>query len=847
MIAPVFSNTTYTSSDYLDHVVSENTVGKLKTGTQAKVVLTPITPEDIVEKSVVIKENVCLNQFHTGGAISRQLSIMLLGNNWTLADTDIILEERYELDDGGTATVRLGQYIIDLQSVKRTKTYTSFNAYDYFARADKVVTQNDQGEFEADTRYPNKTLADVVAFAAEKAGLFATPFLQLISSHPNNTIKPNMSGSSTAPYNLQRAVNAQATWRDVLSSAAAIVGCALKISRSPRVPISIYPDDVYADIITPVKFYDTISSGTAQRTPKFTFDANNTIRREISETPNTIVSASYSNFTFAPGSATILSQYLTLDLGDNILLPETAGATTPQIVINATSEAASGIRNENHNSGIVLYNADITWFGDPRIEAGDFVTSSQDWLHTNAVSFYVMESTYKPHQNCIVRSFAGSNNNIYSATSYNYGGSTGGANGSSGELAVEIANINSRLAGTSFVVTDSITYGSMDQHGSETFYILTDTDELYFGDDPIGSGTAIAEALKETNNQKEMRVWIGTTAEYKILEDHDAIVPNTLYIRTDETLHPEVFEQMVKDEVLTAMALYEEGGGHIGGDLDQGFISILREINHNKGLRMWVGTTAEYQNLVNSEQVLPNVLYIKTDDNSEEIVAEIRAMAEGLKFLGIVDPTKTLPEILNEYKSTLIQGGYISYKLTIVQNTSIYPEIVPVSTTTSNGALVTVAYSAGLTYFTFYYNGNIYIKALYPASGAPDGYSGTNWIKLADGTDSGWKTLAISGTGFSAGSPEPQYRKIGNKIYMKGRISVDMGSVPDVATVFATLPSGYRPANAFYRLIAGEGDRMARLYVRDSGGVNINYFKEYDGTTVTGAHWIQLDCEFLTD
>ena len=113
--------------------------------------------------------------------------------------------------------------------------------------------------------------------------------------------------------------------------------------------------------------------------------------------------------------------------------------------------------------------------------------------------------------------------------------------------------------------------------------------------------------------------------------------------------------------------------------------------------------------------------------------------------------------------------------------------------------------------------------------------------------DTGWKTLEISGTGFSAGSQTPQYRKVGNCVYVRGQVIVDMDQVSDLTTVFATLPSGYRPSAAKYQLLAGEGDRMARLYVRTGGGININYFKEYAGSTVTGSHWLQLDCSFLTD
>lgn len=197
-----------------------------------------------------------------------------------------------------------------------------------------------------------------------------------------------------------------------------------------------------------------------------------------------------------------------------------------------------------------------------------------------------------------------------------------------------------------------------------------------------------------------------------------------------------VEDGMTREEVITAIQQIIETGEV--QDLDSGFVTTLKEQNNGIGFKVWLGTTAEYDALVNAELVEANTLYIRTDDTS---AADVRAALE----------------------------------------------------------------------------------------------------------DSGWKTLTISGTGFTAGSPVPKYRKIGNRVIVKGQIAVDMDNVSDVTTVFATLPSGYRPATALYRLIPGEGDRQARLYVSSSGGVNINYFKTYAGDPVTGSHWVQLDCEFLTD
>lgn len=129
--------------------------------------------------------------------------------------------------------------------------------------------------------------------------------------------------------------------------------------------------------------------------------------------------------------------------------------------------------------------------------------------------------------------------------------------------------------------------------------------------------------------------------------------------------------------------------------------------------------------------------------------------------------------------------------------------------------------------------------------------------------DSGWKALPVSVMmpGWGDGTPAPKYRKIGNHVYVKGQVNVNLDEIydpdtgsDDITTIFIRLPEGCRPATSFYKLIPNQGDRMARLYVRsasasgDPGGMNINYLKDYSGTPIrSGTVWIQIDCDFLTD
>ena len=225
--------------------------------------------------------------------------------------------------------------------------------------------------------------------------------------------------------------------------------------------------------------------------------------------------------------------------------------------------------------------------------------------------------------------------------------------------------------------------------------------------------------------------------------------------------------QTIANDVAAAMHQYAEEGGTIH-DIDTGFVTTLKEINHGLPFRVWLGTTEEYQTLAEAGLLEAGVLYLRSDDTSAE---EIRAAVAALQAAAAELQAKT--------------------------------------------------------------------------------------------ADTGWKTLSIiyDPTEWTVGTPAPKYRKIGNHVYVKGQVRINLDQMydpdtgsEDITTIFATLPEGYRPATSFYKLIPNQGDRMARLYVRsasasgDPGGMNINYLKDYSGTPIkSGTVWIQIDCDFLTD
>lgn len=80
-----------------------------------------------------------------------------------------------------------------------------------------------------------------------------------------------------------------------------------------------------------------------------------------------------------------------------------------------------------------------------------------------------------------------------------------------------------------------------------------------------------------------------------------------------------LFEAWDKEEVIAAIVNYLET--HAVGDVDTGFVTTIKEQNADKGLKFWIGTTAQY-NAIETKDA--DTLYILTDDTE---LADIEAVA----------------------------------------------------------------------------------------------------------------------------------------------------------------------------------------------------------------------------
>jgi hypothetical protein len=88
------------------------------------------------------------------------------------------------------------------------------------------------------------------------------------------------------------------------------------------------------------------------------------------------------------------------------------------------------------------------------------------------------------------------------------------------------------------------------------------------------------------------------------------------------------FESMTKEQIITAIA---EATGATPTNIDDAFITKIKEQNKGVAVKVWIGTTAEYNAIAEKDAY---TVYIKTDDTrAAEIDAAIKALQTELEKL----------------------------------------------------------------------------------------------------------------------------------------------------------------------------------------------------------------------
>ena len=103
------------------------------------------------------------------------------------------------------------------------------------------------------------------------------------------------------------------------------------------------------------------------------------------------------------------------------------------------------------------------------------------------------------------------------------------------------------------------------------------------------------------------------------------------------------FPGMTREQILAAIA---EATGNTVTNVDNAFITKVKEVNSNGNLSFWVGTTAEYNAIVAADKVEKGCFYILTDDTfGDDVSAAIMQMQETVEAA-----EKTVIDMDKKYK-----------------------------------------------------------------------------------------------------------------------------------------------------------------------------------------------------
>lgn len=233
-----------------------------------------------------------------------------------------------------------------------------------------------------------------------------------------------------------------------------------------------------------------------------------------------------------------------------------------------------------------------------------------------------------------------------------------------------------------------------------------------------------------------------------------------------------------------------------------------------------------------------------TSGTPEEEAREVREL--------ILDPRNTIFERLDLLESEIntIKTTFLSQKSTDINNKDLNECIGKVifaygngctnKPTTSNGYLINIPHDSKPTL----YNKQIWFSRS----------SNEIWVRnLENGVwgewqpvryDSGWITLPLaSGVSAYSNAQLPQYRKVGNTVYIRGAVK----GITTVPKVIGTLPAGFRPTQvrSFVQntSVQDSHPHFTRMQVQTNGDIEIRYTTN----DISASTWFPIETSFLND
>ena len=417
-----------------------------------------VSDGDIVLESVTLTENCCDRKFGFGSFISAQLDMTLkLGGEH---DLQAPLLTRAQLDlsrkffDGSsqTAVLPLGHFFVDDSSVRRTKTSAAFTAYDASSYFDRSVSA-DPADVADLTPY------EIIEYACE---CVSACLLLIFGSGYSVTMAQTAAQISGYPnasrqFSWLHTSEEMLTYRDMVCAALGVMGAWGRINRLGQFEIHRFD----------------VSAAT------YTIDGANAVKRSISDSAARITGVSCGDINFGTDAQTY-------DITTNPLMNSVTGSAIGSVV--------QALGNSGYVRDFDIYTADISWFGDLVVEAGDCIGYSDGGTTTKIIA---METIWKPHGLGTIRAYGVNSES----------GKTKTGDNSSGDVPYIKSNIvTPQVEELTEYVTDDLLggntispkitktqYNAMPSHDPKKLYIVRDENagktELYLGDEHIDTGS----------------------------------------------------------------------------------------------------------------------------------------------------------------------------------------------------------------------------------------------------------------------------------------------------------------------------------------------------------------------
>lgn len=326
-----------------------------------------LTSADIIQGSFKFQESCTTGSaFGVGGMVASQVDMGLfldLDNPFLLTSAQITLSCTYVFDDNSEQEIPIGTFYIDSGTVKRSRHTISFTAYDGMVLFDKIIPKS--------TMKIQKAPYEYIQLACAACNVSLATSVATLKAMPNGTSLFNL-------HSREEDGATQFNWRDLLTFAAELLGSFGRINRATG-ELEIIP------------FAQTVD---------FTINEDNAIDRTVADTSLKVTGAKYDEQLSG-------NDGFVLDLSSNLLLKDVSAATR----LKALKALVAGM------SGVEFYTANITWFGDLSVQAGDCFEYKQENLFGGTRKIIVMENIWKLGGTCQISSFGDTTANQYNPIS----------------------------------------------------------------------------------------------------------------------------------------------------------------------------------------------------------------------------------------------------------------------------------------------------------------------------------------------------------------------------------------------------------------------------------------------